>query len=163
MTKYSFILLDKDLNRFLEQLQEWGVVDITRTYKPADDTSRDYIELSKRYSSAIRELKNFKVKGDYNLDDAKISDENLLEQVEAKLERARALASAHIELQKERAAAQLWGDFNAEDLKRLDNLNLLPHFYMVAEPKFNEAWTAAYPIQILNRENGKVYFVALAS
>ena len=163
MTKYSFILLDKDLNRFLEQLQEWGVVDITRTYKPADDTSRDYIELSKRYSSAIRELKNFKVKGDYNLDDAKISDENLLEQVEEKLERARALASAHIELQKERAAAQLWGDFNAEDLKRLDNLNLLPHFYMVAEPKFNEAWTAAYPIQILNRENGKVYFVALAS
>ena len=99
MTKYSFILLDKDLNRFLEQLQEWGVVDITRTYKPADDTSRDYIELSKRYSSAIRELKNFKVKGDYNLDDAKISDENLLEQVEEKLERALALASSHIELQ----------------------------------------------------------------
>ena len=34
MTKYSFILLSADKEQFLNNLQELGVVDITRSVKP---------------------------------------------------------------------------------------------------------------------------------
>ncbi len=163
MTKYSFILLDKDLNGFLEQLQEWGVVDITRTYKPADEKSQEYLDLSRRYSSAIRELKNYKVKEDCVDNTGKIEEGNLLEIVERRLERARALAARSMELQKERTASKCWGDFNADDIRKLEELNLVLHFHTVPEAKFKEVWEKAYSLQILNKENGRVYFVVLTS
>lgn len=39
MMKYSFILLSSESEAFLEQLQELGVVDITRSTKPIDEPS----------------------------------------------------------------------------------------------------------------------------
>ena len=39
MTKYSFVLLTGEKDGFLEQLQELGVVDITRSVKPVDSDS----------------------------------------------------------------------------------------------------------------------------
>ena len=40
MTKYSFILLKGEETRLLEKLQEIGLVDVTRSSKPVDDTSQ---------------------------------------------------------------------------------------------------------------------------
>ena len=37
MTKYSFILLSEGQEKFLEKLQELGVVDITRSSRPVDE------------------------------------------------------------------------------------------------------------------------------
>ena len=39
MTKYSFVLLTGEKEGFLEQLQELGVVDISRSVKPIDSDS----------------------------------------------------------------------------------------------------------------------------
>ena len=39
MTKYSFVLLSGEAESFLKELEELGVVDITRSEKPVDDRS----------------------------------------------------------------------------------------------------------------------------
>ena len=39
MTKYSFILLSADKEKFLQDLADLGVVDITRSSKPVDAAS----------------------------------------------------------------------------------------------------------------------------
>ena len=44
MTKYSFILLSDEAGKFLEKLQEMGVVDITRSGKPVDVRSSAMLE-----------------------------------------------------------------------------------------------------------------------
>ena len=41
MTKYSFILLRGEKEGFIEQLQELGVVDISRSVKPVDNESHE--------------------------------------------------------------------------------------------------------------------------
>ena len=41
MTKYSFVLLTGEKEGFLEQLQELGVVDISRSVKPVDQDSSE--------------------------------------------------------------------------------------------------------------------------
>ena len=162
MTKYSFILLDKDLNLFLEKLQEWGVMDITRTYKSVDDTSRQYLELARRYNTAIRELKNFSVKEPCEAMKETIDQTDMLNLVEEKLELAKTLANQRLELQKELTAAEVWGDFHSEDLQRISALGLQTHFYVVPEKKFDETWQESYSLQVLNQANGKVFFVVLA-
>ena len=40
MTRYSFILLNGEQDGLLEQLQELGLVDITRSARPVDEKSR---------------------------------------------------------------------------------------------------------------------------
>ena len=44
MTKYSFILLEEESEGFMQQLQQLGVVDITRSAKPVDGTSSEMLE-----------------------------------------------------------------------------------------------------------------------
>ena len=39
MTKYSFILMNEDKEKFIEQLSALGVMDITRAKKPMDERS----------------------------------------------------------------------------------------------------------------------------
>ena len=41
MTQYSFILLHGDKEDFLSELQQLGVVDITRSFKPVDPQEQD--------------------------------------------------------------------------------------------------------------------------
>ena len=161
MTKYSFILLDKDLNAFLQKIQEWGVMDIKRTYKAIDDTSRDYIERAKRFNNALRDLKNFKTSVGREAEHTEIQAITL-EYLEEQLALSHTLHTEKLELQKERITAQVWGDFNNEDLQRLEQLNLNIHFYIVPEKKFDKEWENEYSIQILNKINDKVYFVVVS-
>ena len=39
MTKYTFLLLTSDTESFLREIQDLGVLDITRSRKPVDATS----------------------------------------------------------------------------------------------------------------------------
>ena len=44
MTQYSFILLQGDKEQFLSELQQLGVVDITRSAKPVDSYSQSLLD-----------------------------------------------------------------------------------------------------------------------
>ena len=57
MTKYSFVIFHKDVEGFLNGLQELGVMDITRKSRPVDEESRDLFEKIARCKVLIRDLK----------------------------------------------------------------------------------------------------------
>ena len=57
MTKYSFVIFHKDVEGFLNGLQELGVMDITRKSRPVDEESRDLFEKIARCKALIRDLK----------------------------------------------------------------------------------------------------------
>ena len=56
MTKYSFILLTGEKEGFLEQLQELGVVDISRSVKPVDQYSSEMLAKASRARKALEFL-----------------------------------------------------------------------------------------------------------
>ena len=53
MTRYNFILLGGEEEKFLTGLQELGVVDITRSFKPVDDISSRLLHDAENLKSAI--------------------------------------------------------------------------------------------------------------
>ena len=55
MTKYTFLLLSRDTEAFLREIQELGVLDIQRSRKPVDATSAQLF----REAEAIRKIKRF--------------------------------------------------------------------------------------------------------
>ena len=53
MTQYSFILLQGDKEKFLSDLQQLGVVDITRSFKPVDDASNQLLLKAESLKDAV--------------------------------------------------------------------------------------------------------------
>ncbi len=53
MTKYSFILMTGEKEGFLEQLQELGVVDISRSVKPVDADAAEMLAKATRAKAAL--------------------------------------------------------------------------------------------------------------
>ena len=68
MTKYSFLLLSGEEEKFLSALQELGVVDITRSTKPIDDASERMLGITEDYRKALNELNKIDYSSDKDLD-----------------------------------------------------------------------------------------------
>ena len=75
MTKYSFVLLSGEAESFLKELEELGVVDITRSEKPVDDRSATLSSDADAYGKAISYLEKLDLESDPDKDKVFVPDE----------------------------------------------------------------------------------------
>ena len=68
MTKYSFILLSGKTEEFLRQLQELGLVDITRSSKPVDERSAALLSMTNELKKAVSKLESLDYSQDPDLE-----------------------------------------------------------------------------------------------
>lgn len=164
MTKYSIIAFQPELMDFLEKLQELGVMDITRSNRAFDETSKLSLYEVKEAKDTVKKLKNFieanpeiegvnmNVVGDEQKRDVTNNLFNDLENAKAKL----------ATLKKEHQDAVPWGEFKPEDVDRLHNMGFATHFYKVSEKRYKAEWEDQYPIQQLSAANDHLYFVIVS-
>ena len=129
MTKYTFLLLDGDRQRFLEDIQELGVVDIKRSSKPVDDVSRKIVDRIEALKEEIKEINS--------------GSDKQTDNIKAKL----------AELQKSYTEAKPWGTFDREALKKF-NVKL----YSVTKKAFDPTWKDNYALETISEDSTKVYF-----
>lgn len=163
MTKYSFVVLSHELDSFLIKLQELGMMDITRSARPIDQTSRDMMDVSVRYKSVISQLN--RISKEYEGIEAihtDTSDDLLLQSVEKVFTAKDEATALRSQLLRDIQESSLWGEFSHHDVERLQALGLQPHFFAVSNKRYQESWEAQYPIQILNTTPNKVYFTIVS-
>lgn len=136
MTRYSFILLSQGREEFLRELQDLGLVDITRSSKPVDDTSA---ALLSEIDALKKEIKDISAGCD---------------------DRLRELRAALAGQLAEREEIRPWGSW---DRGMLDSTGLSLHFYKVEAKRFDDAWPSQYAIQKVGEDGGKVRFVIVGS
>ncbi len=137
MTKYTFLLLSSDTEAFLREIQELGVLDITRSRKPVDATSG---KLYKEAEALRKEIETVQ-RCDYSRD-----------------EEHRSL-SAKLNAAEEAYAEKLhWGDVDPVKLKALREAGCQLHCYTVPARKFNPAWAEQYPLVEIDRDEKNVRF-----
>ena len=177
MTKYSFVIFHKEAGEFLAKLQEIGLMDITRSTKPATAESKELFEKMQKLSEALHTLGEV----DKSVKDGKlkIDKKSVLEGGVSKgseEEQALIIASYTEELaqQKKRIEGEIstlenelklalpWGDFNRDDIEKIKALGYTLHYYCVAEKRFEPALAEQYPLQEISRNAEKVYFVILS-
>ena len=134
MTKYSFIVLEREKDNFLEMLQKLGVVDITRSDKPVDEESG---RIFSRIEGAKAELKSLET-GEDALSIVLKADRKALEE---KIK-----------------VSSIWGDFDNERIDKLKQEGIGIRLYAVNAKKFDPEWENEYPLSIIDKEGGKVYF-----
>ena len=136
MTAYSFVLLSSDKERFLEDIRNLNVLDITRSVKPVDTRSEELVSQIDSRRALIDCLR-------------KGSDSHLLE-----------LISQKDALEKEASQLEVWGDYDRE---RLSQLGLGIHFYLCPAKKFQPEWQEDFAIQTVLEEDGKIWFVIVGN
>ncbi|MBR2478169.1 MAG: hypothetical protein IKB48_04880, partial [Bacteroidales bacterium] len=165
MTKYSFVVFHREVDDFLRNLQEIGVVDITRQKRAIDSYSMDKFEEIAQCNAAAGALKRLKaeaLKNKVDIPAEKPEANNLLALYTESAAQKEALKAKLAALKSELADALPWGAFTQEDLQNLEKLGLTPYFYNISVQKYNKEWESLYPIHILNEYEGKIYFAALA-
>lgn len=165
MTKYSFVLFHKEAALFMEHLQDLGLVDITRKNKAVDSRSKKIYDKIAAYDSLLINLGI--ILGDKELlkrekASLNIKPGELLEVAEEKIRIKGELQKAHSDALSELHEAQKWGEFDREDLTRIEALGYTPHFYQCNEKIFKKEWETGYPLAILNKKEGVFYFMLLS-
>lgn len=166
MTKYSFVLLSGEKEGFLEQLQELGVVDISRSVKPVDEDSADMLEQATRTQKVIEFLEGI----DYTKDpDAAAIAKTTVDITEDPVDftencrtRLSELCSALASAEKQLKARLPWGEYDRAALEGLKDLGYDIRYYCIDAGKFNEKWSSLYPLQVVENNGKKVWFVTVA-
>ena len=166
MTKYSFILLTGEKEGFLEQLQELGVVDISRSVKPVDQDSSEMLAKATKAKKTIEFLACI----DYTKDDdyeaiSKTTthiEGSPVEYVDGCKARISVLESDLANTLKQVSARYPWGEFDKAALDGLADLGYKVRYYSVDEKRFDPQWAELYPLQVVSNHNKKVWFVTVS-
>ena len=160
MTRYSFILLNGEETAFLEQLQEVGLVDITRSAKPVNAESQKITEEIELLSSLIQGIERLDLPADTQAvpytgegseDPMRLAGGTLMlySQVQADVER----------LRKAVEESRVWGQFDPARLEILSQAGVPVHFHALSAKQFDENWAQDYALCIIQQAKGIVYFV----
>lgn len=156
MTKYSFILLNGEQQDLLEKLQELGLVDITRDAKGLDDQSRELWSQLELIDGLI-----------HGLEKAEVPEGTVPERIDGDIVRlAGGMLMRYTEdtdalktLEKERDAIKVWGNYDPEILRQLQDAGVPVHFHCVSKKAFKPEWEQEYALSTVSEEKSSVWFV----
>lgn len=138
MTRYTFVLMSDGVDSFLSQIEELGLVDVTRSAKPIDTKSSSLLAEAEALKNKIADIEAEK----FSRDETYVR-----------------LVSEKAEAEKELALRMPWGSFDKSALDGLTEHGLKIRFYSVATKRFNPEWAEQVPLQVVKEEKGTTYFV----
>ena len=166
MTKYSFVLLTGEKDGFLEQIQELGVVDITRSVKPVDQGSSEMLAKATKARKTLEFLESidYSKDADYEVIAKTTADVegNPVEFVESCRNRISELQADLVNVSKQANARLPWGDYDKAALDGIADHGYQIRYYCVESKKFDPSWAELYPLQVVEEDGKKTWFVTVA-
>ena len=166
MTKYSFVLLSGEKEGFLEQLQELGVVDISRSVKPVDQASHEMMARASKARKVIETLEalDYSKDADYEaVAKTTISIEgDPVTFVEESIARLADLKNSLGNSEKQMKARLPWGDYDRKAVEGLSALGYRVRYYRIDKKKFDESWISEYALQVVSEDEKNIWFVTVS-
>ena len=166
MTKYSFVLLTGEKEGFLEQLQELGVVDISRSEKPVDSDSSVMFHKAERARKTLEFLEGIDYSKDADAEAIAKATVNVegdpVDFIEECRTRLAELHIANANAEKQLNTRRPWGEYDKKAVDGLADLGYIVRYYSVDAKKFDETWGELYPLQLVSNDGKKVWFVTVA-
>ena len=166
MTKYSFILLTGEKEGFLEQLQELGVVDISRSVRPVDVDSSVMFHKAERARKTLEFLEGIDYSKDADAEAIAKATVNVegdpVDFIEECRTRLAELHIANANAEKQLNTRRPWGEYDKKAVDGLADLGYIVRYYSVDAKKFDETWGELYPLQVVSNDGKKIWFVTVA-
>ena len=151
---------------FLEQLQELGVVDISRSVRPVDQDSSEMFAKASRAKKAIEFLESINYSKDADAEAVAKATVNVegdpVDFIEKCRNRLSELNSSLANSEKQMKARLPWGEYDKAAIDGLAELGYTVRYYNVDAKRFEESWGDLYPLQVVENDGKKVWFVTVA-
>ncbi len=158
MYKYSFLVYHREYEQFLEDIRELGVVDIIEKKDEASEEIKEKHDLVKQITTTIKFLQKRGVeqKKQTSKDGKAVFEEvnKLRDEQEEKLQQLNTL-------QKEISLVAPWGDFSLETIDKLKEKGISLKFYTCSAKRYQPEWEEKYPIEVVGKQAGSIYFVVV--
>ena len=157
MKKYTFLIHHKDYRKFLQNLQDLGMVDVVdKGVEPDEDTNCEIQRIS-QFNRAIKILKSHQREG--TLENTDLMPGTILKKVLQMDAETETLHQKITALDKAYRALYPWGDFSVELIRKLEEEGIMLRFFSVSEKKFRAHWHDQYNIEVISHGGGKTNFV----
>lgn len=168
MNKYAFMVYHKEFESFLATIQELGVVHVRETRSIAEnDELQGLLKERKRISNLLRGLKHM-VEEAKKLQALKSSRQiskeeglDLLSQIEELQEKRIQLFASKQQVEKEISNMAVWGDFDFDQLDRLEEAGYVIGFHTCPTAKFEPKWVDQYNAILIDNFQSLSYFITL--
>ena len=151
---------------FLEQLQELGVVDISRSEKPVDSDSSVMFHKAERARKTLEFLESIDYSKDADAEAIAKATVNVegdpVDFIEECRTRLAELHIANANAEKQLNTRRPWGEYDKKAVDGLADLGYIVRYYSVDAKKFDETWGELYPLQVVSNDGKKVWFVTVA-
>ena len=159
MLKYSFAVHHTAYRKFLDDLQELGMVHTGRSSErnPEGEAARlkdEAVEIN----HLLDQLKKIGEK-DLPTQPKHLPADELQEQIRYFLEQLQADETSLEEVQKKLKERRRWGDYSDQLLTELEKAGLKIRFFVVAAKKFRQQWLEELPLEVISRLDQEVRFV----
>ncbi len=157
MTKYSFVLLKGEEAPLLEKLQDIGLVDITRSTKPVDETSQKLAGEVELLDGLIQGLQKAVIPEDVKPEHI---DGDIVRLAGGQIMRYSEDITQIKILEKDVKDLRAWGKFDRSILDKLAEAGVPVHFHILPQKQFKKEWAQEYALTVIYGKKGKtVYFV----
>ena len=166
MIRYDIVLYAGEQERFVEELRELGLVDITTTGWEPSEGDRALLSNIEAHNKAIEALKAFESTEEF---DAKAltytTGEEAYECYEQAREQRQQLQQEIARLAKLADEIEPWGRFSAQDVARLAERGVQLRFFMAQPAAFEKlcAEQSGFTVAEIGRTQSSVYFAVITT
>lgn len=163
MKKLTFLVYHKDYEAFLERMQELGVLHVQTTQEGGLRPSsglEEKLQLTEHVAALAMRLEAMGADG--GADDG-VDAAAIVARMDAQDEERHRTELELQRLRKDEAALQPWGDFSPERVDGLADVGYVMRFFVCPERNFDSTWTEDYNAMVVERGEGRVYFVTFTA
>ena len=166
MQKYLFLIYHREYEGFLQSLRELGVVHIKETKSPKQfDNLQALLAKRKDLADLRRRVKSLRSKDapevSMILPQSEEQGVAVRSEIEELMEKERDLANQIAAQRREIDYWSIWGEYDLDLMKKLENAGYKLHFYVVASQQFKEEWIEEYRAVKVNDFRAQAYFVTI--
>ena len=163
MKKLTFLIYHKDYESFLKQMQELGMLHVETTQEGGLQSSSELeekMQLTEHVAALAARLEA--LAADSGTDDG-ADAAAIVARMDAMDEEHHRTELELQRLRKDEAALLPWGDFSPERVDGLADVGYVMRFFVCPERNFDSGWAEAYNAIVVERREGRVYFVTLTA
>lgn len=165
MKKLTFLIYHKDYEQFLHDLRELGVVHVVENKLNKDQSDQleklnmqwKQLAEAKKLLEKYRDKKNSVPENPVSID----KGYQLPQEIE-KIQAEGATLMQQLQIsKKERETLAPWGNFDPENIARLEKAGYHVRFFVVPKRDYNPEWEVLYNAVVINTRNSKTYFITI--
>jgi len=157
MHKYTFLVFYKEYKKFLESLQQLGVLHVVEKNETvSDEIKQKYVQINQleKIIQFLTKRETIQYKEIQDADGTKIMHE-----IVAKQNELEALALDLDETKKKFQKAKPWGDFSPEIIQKLEDENIHLKFLIASKKKYLDLIDSEISVEMISEHGNLVYFI----